>query len=185
MPILGIMASAISGNLNSYESIATTTVGSGGVASITFSSIPATYTHLQLRFFASTNRASPIFRDSYKVQFNSDTAANYSNHELYGDGSSTGAGAGTSTSNIAAGTIGGGGFFGVSVFDVLQYANTNIYKTTRSLSGVNDNTGGYGLIDLRSGNWRSTSAINSITLITGVGTTFVQYTQAALYGIKG
>jgi hypothetical protein len=52
MPILGIIASAITGNLvtTSYESIETVTVGSGGSATVlTFSSIPATYTHLQIR----------------------------------------------------------------------------------------------------------------------------------------
>jgi hypothetical protein len=51
MPILGIIASAITGNLvtTSYESIETVTVGSGGSATVTFSSIPATYTHLQIK----------------------------------------------------------------------------------------------------------------------------------------
>ena len=188
-PILGIYASQISGHLfapsGAYDSIATVTVGSGGTSTITFSSIPSTYTHLQLRFFAGTNRSAPIYRDSYKVQFNSDTTGNYSNHELYGDGSSVGAGGNTSATALTGGTIGGGGFFGVSVFDILEYKNTNTYKTTRSLSGVSDNTGGYGLIDFRSGNWRSTSAITSITLTVGVATAFTEYTQAALYGIKG
>jgi hypothetical protein len=51
MPILGIIASAITGNLvtTSYESIATVTVGGGGAATVAFTSIPATYTHLQIR----------------------------------------------------------------------------------------------------------------------------------------
>lgn len=168
-----------------YESIATITVPSGGAASISFIGIPQTYAHLQLRFFAGTNRSAPIYRDSYKIQYNSDTAGNYSNHELYGDGSSAGAGSGTSQTYLLGGTIGAGGYFGVSIADILEYSNTNIYKTNRCLSGVSDNTGGYGLVDFRSGNWRSTSAITSITLTTGVGTAFTQYTQAALYGIKG
>jgi hypothetical protein len=49
MPILGIIASSKLTVSNSYESIATTTVGSGGSATVTFSSIPATYKHLQVR----------------------------------------------------------------------------------------------------------------------------------------
>jgi len=170
---------------NSYESISTVTVGGGGSASISFSSIPATYKHLQLRFFVGTNRAAPISRDTFKVQFNSDTAANYSYHELNGDGASVVASGNASTTFIVSGTAGGGGFFGASVLDILEYTNTNTYKTIRSLSGVSDNTGGYGLVDFRSGNWRSTSAITSMTLSVSVGTAFTEYSQAALYGIKG
>ena len=168
-----------------FVSIATTTVGAGGSSTITFSGIPQVYKHLQLRFFAGTNRAAPTNRDSYKVRFNSDTGANYSEHYLYGDGSSVGSGGAASTTSINQGTVGGGGFFGVSILDILEYTNVNTYKTTRALSGVSDNTGGFGLVDLSSGNWRSTSAITSITLSVGVGTAFTQYSQAALYGIQG
>ena len=53
MPILGIIASSrLTAAPNSYESIYTTNVGSGGVADVTFNSIPATYTHLQIRYIA-------------------------------------------------------------------------------------------------------------------------------------
>ena len=189
-PILGIFASQISGHLgpiyneSDYESIATVTVGSGGSASISFSSIPSTYKHLQLRLFAGTNRAAPISRDTFKVQFNGDTAANYSYHEINGDGASVAVSGNASTTFIVAGTAGGGGFFGAAILDILEYKNTNTYKTIRSLSGVSDNTGGYGLVDFRSGNWRSTSAITSLTLSVSVGTAFTEYSQAALYGIK-
>ena len=49
MPILGVIDSAKTGNLSSYESIQTITVGSGGASTIVFSSIPSTYAHLQIR----------------------------------------------------------------------------------------------------------------------------------------
>ena len=74
MPILGVIASGISGHLtppwpdNSYYQIGTTTVGAGGSSSITFSSIPATYTHLQIRGIAS-NTAN--VNEGYRFRFNS------------------------------------------------------------------------------------------------------------------
>jgi len=86
MPILGIFASSISGSKainNSYESIQSVSVGSGGTASITFSSIPSTYTHLQVRGILQSAR--PTFsRDEYKIRINSDTGNNYAWHNIYG-----------------------------------------------------------------------------------------------------
>jgi hypothetical protein len=67
------------------------------------------------------------------------------------------------------------------ICDVLDYANTNKFKTLRSLTGNDRN--GSGSIWLDSGLWRSTSAITSIKFTTG--TAFAQYSQFALYGIKG
>ena len=101
MPILGIYASAISGNLAfpSYESIATTTVGSGGTASITFGSIPSTYTHLQVRGILQSARAT-FSRDEYKITINSDTGTNYDSHNIYGSGTSIQSGNETSRSYI-------------------------------------------------------------------------------------
>ena len=83
-PLLGIWASSYKQyNLpKSYDSIATTTVGAGGASSVTFSSIPQTYTHLQLRYFGGNN-ANP--GGSGFVSFNGDTTdANYYDHVLYG-----------------------------------------------------------------------------------------------------
>jgi hypothetical protein len=85
MPILGIMASQISGHLfapsGAYDSIATTTLSSPA-ASITFSSIPATYTHLQIRGIARSTAAA----GNVSIAYNSDTGSNYAGHDLYGDG---------------------------------------------------------------------------------------------------
>ena len=116
MPILGIMASQISGHLetNSYESIATVSLGSSQ-STIAFSSIPSTFKHLQLRLFLKDDRG--LNRDSVKLTFNGDTASNYTEHALFGDGSSAAAQAGAPTNQIsmyrASGNSGATNIFGV------------------------------------------------------------------------
>jgi hypothetical protein len=133
-----------------------------------------------------TDRAS-LYGDYGKLTFNSDSGANYSDHQLLGDGSAASAAAASSANfirvNRFAGATAPAGTFGATVIDVLDYANVNKYKTLRNLGGVDAN--GSGDIFLISGNWRSTSAITSITIAVGGGTVFNQYSQFALYGIKG
>jgi hypothetical protein len=182
----GLLAGGVAASTNSYESIATYTVGSGGSASITFSSIPSTYKHLQVRWFAKTDRADTD--DVVLMQLNSDTSANYSWHWLRGNGTAAIAGATSSASNIAiqygaSGNSGATNVFAGAVLDILDYQDTNKYKTTRSLQGFDLN--GSGWIYLTSGNWRSTSAVTSITLDQQYGSNFAQYSSFALYGIKG
>lgn len=173
----------------SYDSIATTTVGAGGAASITFSSIPSTYTHLQIRYTARSNDVSGGDRIAQKMQFNSDTGANYSHHLLFGTGSAASADAYTSSTFIYTGlsdlptNIAAANIFGVGVIDILDYKDTNKFKTTRTLSGQDQNSTS-GRIFLTSGNWRSTSAISTITLFPETGS-YMQYSSIALYGIKG
>jgi hypothetical protein len=191
--ILGIVAS---GNYprvtNSYESIATVLVGSGGSSSISFTSIPSTYKHLQIRALSRGTDAGNG-GIGIRMRFNNDTASNYSWHLLTGfQGASGGisAGAGTSQSSMlvseqpSAGN--GASIFAGFITDVLEYSNTNIYKTTRSLSGydINGSTSGYNYMDFISSNWRSTSAVNQIDLFCSAGN-FAQYSSFALYGIKG
>ena len=171
--IVSILDSGVAAATSAYESIATAVVGSGGSPSITFTSIPATYTHLQLRSFAlSSSTAS-----SATMTINS---SNGISHWLSGNGASVSADKdltkmylplvqGSTTS----------GFGGVT--DFLDYANTNKYKTVRTLGGFDAN--GSGFVNLTSNLWQSTSAITSITL-TAVGN-FNQYSHFALYGIKG
>jgi hypothetical protein len=188
MPILGIYASSqFVSPPNSYESIATVIAGSGGAASITFSSIPSTYTHLQIRAIGRTNRSGGATNDPFKIVFNSDTATNYSQHYLQGDGGSASSFASVSIGFIAAylatATSATANVFGTTIVDILDYANTNKYKTTRALGGFDNN--GSGVLGLVSGNWRNTNAITNITVSPQVGTSWDQYTQIALYGIKG
>jgi len=183
MPILGIIASQDYNRVtSSYESIATVTVGSGGASNIEFTSIPSTFTHLQIRFngFYSGSASS-------LMQINSDTGSNYSYHYLGRAGSATVvAGGGGSQSNIFIGnTPQTYPSYALShIIDILDYKNTNKYKTIRLLSGTDTNGDGAPWIGLMSGAWFNTNAITSIKLYPSTGT-LNQYSQAALYGIKG
>jgi len=186
MPILGIIDSQKSGHLynNSYTSLQTVTVGAGGASSITFSSIPSTYTHLQVRLFGRTT-SSNAYATVY-IQNNSDTGTNYTYHALSGSGSSassSGRGTGSDTAMTVQNLTGAGATannFGATIIDILDYANTNKYKTMRELGGYDNNGSGY--INLNSSVWLNTNAISSLT-ITADGN-FVQYTSAALYGVN-
>ena len=172
--------------LGDFESIATTVLSSS-TGTVTFSSIPQTYKHLQLRVIGKTDRA--LNRDSFRIQFNSDaTTSNYRSHFLYGNGASTSsADEGGTAGGVhyrLAGNSGATNIFGVSIVDVLDYANTNKYKTTRCLGGL-DLNGADGEMYLGSAVWLSSSAITSFTIVPNTGTNFVQYSHFALYGIKG
>jgi hypothetical protein len=185
MPILGVIDSGKSGHLaapGSYYSIATTTVGSGGASSITFSSIPSTYTNLQLRILARETGGTS--NQSVTFQFNSDTGNNYSVHRLTASGSGVAPDGAASISVIYNGsfptTSETANLFGAGIFDILDYTNTNKNKTLRSIAGYDNN--GTGWVYFCSGAWYNTSAINSITI---AGTTgFAQYSSFALYGVK-
>ena len=185
--IFASLSEGIAPSTTAYESIATVTVGSGGASSIDFTSIPATYTHLQIRGIGRTARAN--VEDGLYIRFNSDSGSNYTAHSLYGNGSSASSFVNGSTSDTEMETYNMPGnnaaasIFGASILDVLDYANTNKYKTIRNLGGF-DNNSTNGRISLVSGFWRNTNAITSITLIGG-NSTWLQYTQFALYGIKG
>jgi len=192
MPILGIIASAISGNLlapSSYESIQTVTVGAGGSSSISFSSIPSTYKHLQIRYTARSTVAN--VNDGYtSIRFNGDaTNGNYYFlHYLQGDGAGASSGAlSTNTiiyTGVAAGNSASANVFGVGVIDILDYTSTNKYKVVRGLGGMDNN--GAGKVSLVSGNWFNTAAVTSITIgANAFGNDFMQYSSFGLYGIKG
>jgi hypothetical protein len=182
-PILGIYASQNYPRVtNSYESIATVTVGSGGSSSIDFTSIPQTFSHLQIRGIGRSTGAGSNWYDAF-MQFNADTAANYSYHALEGDGVSASASASTSRSNMIIGYFGGVNVSGM-VIDILDYKNTNKYKTVRALTGLNQNNANDRGILLVSNLWQSTSAITSIKIFPSASSAS-QYTQFALYGIRG
>lgn len=179
-----ILASVHSGAVaNSFESIATYTVGAGGISTVTFSSIPQTYKHLQIRGLAKSEGAL----DSTDMRFNGDTGSNYSYHALYGTGSAAGSEVSTSrTSAITSFTAvesSSVSIFSGGVLDILDYTNTNKYKTIRSFGGADKN--GSGVIYFMSNVWMSTSAITSIVLYPRAGGDFNQYSSFALYGIKG
>ena len=159
----------------SYESIATVSVGGGGSSSISFSSIPSTYKHLQIRAALLTTAGG------VNIQYNSDTGSNYTYHQLYGTGASALANAGTSqTAGFIAYNNSAGSNPTVAIVDILDYQNTNKYTTHRSLAGTDVNGSG-GTLTFFSGLWLNTAAVSSINIIG----TFAQYSHFALYGIKG
>ena len=176
---IGIMASQISGHLSvatNYESIATVAVTTA-VSSITFSSIPGTYKHLQIRG-AGKAVTSGIW---VTLKMNSDaTSGNYYGHRLLANGSavSFGNNAGSSagidfTTFYPTGPT-------AFVADILDYTSTNKAKTVRTLSGYDAN--GSGELNYMSGYWAGTSAITTLTF--GNTANFEQYTHFALYGVK-
>lgn len=170
----------------SFDSIATVTVGSGGSGTVTFSSIPSTYTHLQVRINAQSNRATYSL-DDIKIKFNADTGS-HGVHVLHGEG--TAAEGNYITNNIGERALGTSvvGNFGAYVVDILDYRNTNKYKTYRALAGTDSNgvVAGYApMINLVSGLWQSTAAITDLIFTPVNGTLFTQYSSFALYGIKG
>ena len=186
--IIGILASQqIAQNLGSFESIATQTLASN-TASVTFSSIPSTYKHLQIRFLGRSTRAAADA--NIRLQMNGDTATNYSMHDLYGDGTSAlatgsatqtymdlGRAPGTSVTNTSV--------FGVGIIDIIDYSSTSKNKTARSFWGYDTNATPSSLLGLRSGLWQSTSAITSITLFQASSASWLAGSTIALYGIKG
>jgi hypothetical protein len=150
----------------SYESIDTVTVGSGGSASVSFTSIPADYTHLQVRGILRSTRA--LSQAGVLFRLNSDTGSNYSFHGLLGDGSGAFSNGSTNDTYINMGEFPAGnassGIFGAFVVDILDYKDTNKYKTIRLLAGVdvNGTVATFGVVGLTSGLWQNTNAITSI-----------------------
>ena len=183
--IVGLLGVGTPVSTNSYESIQTVTVGSGGQSSIDFTVIPSTYKHLQIRYIARNNRA--VNWDSLSMRFNSDTGSNYAYHLLVGEGANPVVAVGQATQTSMAtcyqtGSSAASNIFGAGVIDVLDYADTNKFKTARALSGNDLNGSGAALF--ASGLWRSTSAVTTISLFS-TGVNFVQHSSFALYGIKG
>jgi len=187
MPILGTIASSTRQGLSvsSYDSIATVTSGSGGISSASFTSIPSTYSHLQIRFIATTNDSN---YNAALIRFNSDSGANYSWRAMYGSASGVGSEGGYSDTAIRTISIGGttqGSAFTLSIVNILDYKSTSKNKSSRWITGQDSNGAGYG--QQGSGLWmNNTTAITSITItpITG-GAVFREYSSFALYGIKG
>jgi dihydroorotate dehydrogenase len=164
-----------------FESIATVTVGSGGAASIEFTSIPATFAHLQIRMINRVDDTSFVTG----MTFNNVGGTSYANHLLYGTGSSATAEAATSGASFVAITTSistnGADQFAANVIDILDYASTTKNTTARSLIGRDHN--GSGLVGIASGLFNNTAAVSSIKITPSTGN-FVEHSTAALYGIK-
>ncbi len=173
-------------NPSSYESIATVTA-TGSESSLTFSSIPSTYTHLEIR---GINRDSSGSGNRLQLRFNGDTGANYAWHWFYGNGAGTLSALGyTSQSSITVNNPSRDGDFNANtyapfVLNIEDYLSTTKNKVVRSFSGVTNGNASYMIeVDFFTGAWYNTSAITSITCRADAN--FAAGSTFALYGIKG
>lgn len=160
-----------------YEPIATTTLSSAQTT-ITFNSIPATYTDLKIVMRAKGNTGGI----NVSLRFNNDATATYSYVTLNGvGGSGTSAiQSGSSQVLLTAATTISTSNFGLLIVDVLDYVTTTRFKSIlHTYSNDNNNTGAVSSIV---GMWRSTAAIDRIDL--GINNTMAIGTTATLYGIK-
>lgn len=172
----------------SYEAIASAVVGSGGTANITFTSIPQTYTHLQIRGILKSNRPSSDYSGWAWVSVNGSQGNKY--HTLYCDGSSIASYTGTPATDVGlilsatGSTSAASNIFSTCIIDILDYKNTNKTKVLRMFSGAETNTSG-AIMTFTSYLVNSTSAITSISIGGTDSTNLLQYSSLALYGIKG
>jgi hypothetical protein len=155
---------------NTYVALATQTVTGTSTTSISFTSIPATYTDLEIVYNGNTNaNTSPT------ISFNGDTASNYSYTRLYGSGSSA-ASDRTANSTLVFG-VGASLNPNVTKISINNYSNATTYKT--ALFRWNDSAA---YVAALVGLWRSTAAINRVD-ITIPASYFVAGSTFSLYGI--
>ena len=170
------------GGMDQLGSIA---VSSATAASISFVSIPQTYTHLQIRGVGRSTSTSA----NLTMQLNADTStSSYTYHAIYSDGATiVGGGAATGLAYNFVGYVpqsaSTANTFGTTIVEILDYTNTNKNKTHRALAG--SDMSGSGLAEFLSGAWLSTAAVTRIDLkISNGANNFAQYSSFALYGIK-
>jgi len=179
--ILGTISSSFNES-TSFFSIATF-YSLGDQTSFTFSNIPGTYTHLQLR--CALPGGNTVSSTNFDIQINGDTGTNYANHWVGNNSTTIEVGAQANNPRIEemvtfrSGNTSPAGV----IMDFLDYANTNKFKTMRTISGRMDATGG--TTRITSHLWRSTSAITSVKVYPDNGNTFPPGCRIALYGIKG
>jgi hypothetical protein len=190
MPILGTIASQISGKLSNpaYDSIATQTA-SGSSNVISFTGIPSTYKHLELRAVAKATRANGS-SDGFWPRFNNTSADYYANIMFsFGANSISGYGGGPTSSSWQVGTGIAtnvqANYFGFTIMRILDYTS-NKWKsiTLESITRTNNNTD-YGEMVLGGGYWANTSALDRIDIYNEGNTNYQVGTVFALYGIKG
>jgi hypothetical protein len=165
---------------STYEPIATTTLGALATT-ITFSSIPATYTDLRVVWIGKSETGTPDLR----IRYNNDTASNYSNTGVWGDGSAAYSFRQTSQTSFilefGSTTVTNATVPTLREIDVFNYTSTSVFKTAlaKTSGDLNGSGGAGGAVGL----WRNTAAINRIDLNTGT-TNMAIGTIATLYGIK-
>jgi hypothetical protein len=175
---------------SAYDSLGSVLLSSSS-SSISFSNIPQTYTHLQIRATTRNDRAD-TGAQSTTLSFNGDTThTNYRSHLLYYAASTANPSAEanqlsgyyasigyTAAANMTANV------FGLHIIDILDYANTSKNTTVRTIFGLDSNSATAGYVGLVSSLWMNTAAVSSISMTTLPAANFVANTSVSLYGIK-
>ena len=168
---------------NTFVKIASVTVGSGGVSSISFTSIPQTYTDLQIVTSSRTNNSN--IYGWYTYTFNG-SSSSVSTRWMEPDGTTVGVGTNSTFMYGGAGVGAGSGnslLFDNGTIYIPNYSSTSLNKASNT-DEAGANTTGTAYMTLAANLWTNTSAITSITLQPQTGTgTFNQYSSATLYGI--
>jgi hypothetical protein len=163
---------------DTYVAISTVTVGGAGSATITFSSIPSTYTDLLVKLSLRGGQAN--VNQSTTISLNG-SSSNFTGKRLYGTGSTTG-----SDNSLQLESNGASATASVFSNEEVYIANYNSSKAKAiSVDGVLENNATLAYSILQAGLWNpvTQAAITSITF-TAVSNSFVQYSTATLYGIK-
>lgn len=176
-------AGAISGNIPFL--IGSQVLGSD-TATVTFSSIPATWNHLHLFVIGRNNGAN--ISDNFWVQFNSDTGGNYDYELLQASASTPTAANANNQTAVPIGDIAGAtspaGHCGAFDSIIIAYSQTTFFKTVVSNGFVSQGTGaGKQFTERWAGHWRSTAAITRIDLFLPTGNLFLAGSIFSLYGI--
>jgi hypothetical protein len=183
--LAGLIGSFPAGAAGAFESIASAS-GTGSSGTITFSSIPSTYQHLQIRGTADSSGAGT--QQDLFITLNGVTSASYTWHQMRATGTGVSPSGGVSLTNASVydAVTGNSALANVTaaiILDIHDYASTTKNKTLRLFGGFDNN--GSGQLVLHSNLLINTSAISSISLISGGGANWETTTQFALYGIKG
>ena len=166
---------------STYEKIEAYTIPSNAL-SYTLSVIPATYTDLVLiaNIKHSFGTTGDVIVDG--LQFNSDTASNYSKTNLQGNGTTAASDRGSNMTGISyVASRSSESYYATNIINIQNYSNTSTYKTALLRGAGNGTSVG---TNAQVGLWRSTAAINSITITATAGYTLQSGTTFTLYGIK-
>lgn len=185
---LGLLSQGGGAGGAAFELISTA-YGTGSSGTITFSSLPSTYKHLQIRMTTRTDRAGAV-ADFAMLRLNGSSASSYSTHYLRGDGYTISSASNTGVNYIHVGETAGGnasaGVYNASIIDILDFANANKVATVRCSTGVSDPSVTNQWVYLSSGALQvGASAVTSLTIFGYYSSNFTTATRVSLYGIRG
>lgn len=163
--------------MSSIEYINSVVLTDNATTTITFSSIPQNYTDLILTM---SERSSQLRNSLFR--FNGDTGTNYSTTRLAGNGSAASSARNSNETYIQGASVLSGMSSTnptISILNILSYSNTNIFKTTLEEGGAAGTE-----VNSHVGLWRSTNAINSISLILNGAGNYISGDTFTLWGVR-